>query len=78
MSQMMSVFFRSYPDSTPNNSQQDIKTTVYRSSIFAFHAYHITRVTSKDVAIFKFVFWALDRRIVQNPYKAARWRTGLL
>ena len=75
---MMSVSFRSYPDSIHDNPQQDIKTTVYRSSIFAFQAYHITRIKSKDVRIFKFGFWALDRRIVQNPYKAARWRTGLL
>lgn len=75
---MMSVLFRSYPDSIHDNPQQDIKTTVYRSSTFAVQAYHITRITSKDVRIFKFVFWALDRRIVQNPYKAARWRTGLL
>lgn len=34
----MSVFFRSYPDSIHNNPQQDMKTRVYRSSIFAIHA----------------------------------------
>lgn len=50
---MMSVLFRSYPDSIHDNPQQDIKTTVYRSSIFAFQAYHIARITSKDVRIFQ-------------------------
>lgn len=34
----MSVFFRSYPDSIHNNPQQDMKTRVCRSSIFAIHA----------------------------------------
>ena len=48
----MSVFFRSYPDSIPNNPQQDIKTTVYRSSIFAFHAYHTLHASQAKMSRF--------------------------